>query len=237
MKNQQPDTQAVLNLDWGLFFTFEINTEQVTPYLLEGVHSLEVRPGISLLDVNVARYTAADIDMDIEGAWNIDASVRIIPVPIDELPDAETAACVMQVSSDRPAYLDVCVAAGYPVYQAESLSIEYSDTRLSAHVQDARGPIFSLNYSHSHPDFAHRSKVGQEIVSEHGDIIRVNFKFETTSAITKQSDPHAAVLYNHPFFLGMDVAMLGKCNCAQMALRPNSNAVLSYYARTDADDA
>jgi hypothetical protein len=232
MKNPQPAPQVVLNLDWGLLFTFEIETDKVAPHLLEGVDSLEVRPGISLLDINLVRYAAADIEMDITGAWNIDASVRITPVPYDDLPNAETAACIIHVGSDRLEYLDICESAGYPVYRSESLEIEYNDAPLSAHVKDARGSIFSFQYSNPNPDFESRSKIGQEIVSVNGSRFRNNFRFETTSAFEKKGDPDAATLYNHPFFLGMDVSDVGRRNLSQMALHPGTKAVLSYYIGT-----
>jgi hypothetical protein len=222
---------AAIHMDWGVFFILEVAAPPLGRHLPPGLAPIEPTPGRALLAVNLVHFLSGGDQVDLPQNHEIDIGVA---VPVDNsayagLPQAASAAHVLNIASTSEDYLEICRDSGYRVHGGQGLLFDISPYGLDGHVRDGEGPILSFAARARDHAFQPFSRVGQDVIHDHRGEFRLNFVLEGEGVAATAPEMFELTLHDHPFFLGLDLDGESPRQRETFALRPGGRATMSFY--------
>ncbi|MDP6708750.1 MAG: hypothetical protein QF893_20590 [Alphaproteobacteria bacterium] len=222
---------AAIHMDWGVFFVLEVAAAPLRSLLPPGIAPVERTPGQALLAVNLVHFLGGGDQVDLPQNHEIDIGVA---VPVDNtaytgLPQAASAAHVLNIVSTSEDYLEICRDSGYRVHGGQGLEFDIAPSGLDGRVRDGEGAILSFAARGRDHAFQPFSRVGQDVIHDHRGEFRLNFVLEGEGAAAAAPEMFDLTLHDHPFFLGLDLDGESPRQLETFALRPGGKATMSFY--------
>ena len=194
--------------DFAFSSSLEIPTNQITPVLPHNLFPMEVRPGISLLNISVFDFTAESHTLT-KSCVEIILGVHVLPHLglAKDLP--KMSVYLLQMGATTEEFLESPDAIDVQPFKEETLNVEIDRKVVSVECRDKNGgKIFSMQKQHDCPVYFHDLFYVQTFCKQgdtlyFGGVYLESNKFEHQ----KKSQP-IGKFYNHSFFHGIDVENL-----------------------------
>lgn len=210
-----------------IFDIYEVDTEILQTLLPPPLHTVEVRPGVSLLTVSWLRYQDGNLGGTIKG---FDELVLMIVVPSDlsvDMPTPKFSFYALNIMANEIAFVEhERVQLNLPAHLDTSLTcIRNGDHDFA--LTTAEGPIFRLAGSHPEPVFHHDLLWGQFYTLRDGQIYRGFWSWEGEVCEHQRlgDDPQ---LFQHSYFGDLDVSKVGD-RYMQLLAKPRTHATQSFW--------
>jgi hypothetical protein len=222
---------AAIYMNWGLFFEFEVPSAPLLPLLPPGIVVEGKDPKKAVLTLNLEHFLQGGDLIDLPENYEIDIGVL---VPVDnsnyqDMPQANSAAHMLNIASDSKEYLKVCEDSGYCTHDRPNLTFEFDEDGLNGRVWDDDGPIVTIRSAKGETlNYGPFRRVGQDVVYDHREEYRLNFVFEGGGVVEPNPDLFEVVFEDHPFFRGLELAG-PQVSQSQFALSFGEKAALSFF--------
>ncbi|MES1244744.1 MAG: hypothetical protein ABUT39_24265 [Acidobacteriota bacterium] len=205
-------------------FLFEIETRAVEPLLPARIGPVEVRTGISVLNVGYMSFAPGSLGT-LPAFEEITFSIQVQPDLSLDMPVPRLAVFDLRIGSNCREFLD---------FEAEHqrLSGDHSATlagRINPaqdrlEVSDRDGRIFVFENTHPAPLFKRETAYGQYYAQREDGLYQGVFQWEGIGC-EHQREGEGGRLFNHPFFRELDVEDLVQDCYMQMFLAPDTGAL------------
>ena len=230
------DSRSQEYVSWNSYFDmilqFEIDTNKIASYLPKRIRSLEVRPGKSLLSVGVPCFKKGNLGY-LPEFHEIFWGVIVQPsYSRQQASFPRSAYYTVNVSGDSDGFLEYAYSDDkMPIYENANLKIRHLTNPVGVEAEDAHGPIFSIRNTQQNLFFEAQNQVVQVYSSPD----RNNEVFSNTvqwigSACQHQKKGNWGKLYNHPFFMGLNVESLSETDCyMQIVSKPDAEIEMRFF--------
>ena len=191
---------ASIFLDFGLFFSLEVETDSIQPLLPEGVDLEPSENGKAGLMFNLVHFMEGGDVAQMEACWEIDAGARVEldnkMFPIG--PEALSASFLLNVASTSIGYNEECERRSYPMHPR--LDLKVVEDEAGFNISDGEGMIARVEYAARDTVFAPYRQAGQDVMVDPLGIVRVNYEIAAEGTQLSLEEVRLILSLEHPFF-------------------------------------
>jgi hypothetical protein len=221
------DDYSIWCYDAALGFAVEVATESVKKVLPKGLYPFEVRPGISLLMINVLSFTTGNHRFD-KAFREVTFSVNVIPdlYLAGKLP--KFAVYVLNIGvTDLDFSADPYNTDKLPFYSTQ-IQVDIDSEAHAVRCWDERGPIFELHNISKESHFDRKEDFFQVFASSEGDLYHGAMTLEA-EAYEHQKSGVAGRVFDHPILRGLEMKSEAAENFMQLFTQDGTLGIQHYY--------
>jgi hypothetical protein len=221
------------DIEYASLTLLEADVNKLRPFVPEELKLLEVRPGVGVFSISLFKYYPWQQGI-YEQVYETIFNIHVLPnlkwgVPTVSLFVASFG------SNDAQFLADELEHNYFPIYR-NSLNFELDAENYVAKCWDENGPVYEIkNPSKKKPIFTKQYIYAQVYVRHEGKVYRSHNTFRG-QAYQHQESGDTGIIYDHPFFVGCDVAGAQPPSYLQMLTMPNSDLRQIYYWRPERID-
>ena len=221
------------DIEYASLTLFECDINKLRPFVPEELKLLEVRPGVGVFSISLFKYYPWQQGI-YEEVYETIFNIHVQPSLKWGVPTVSLF--VVSFGSNDAQFLEDELKHNlFPTYK-NTLNFDLDAENYVARCYDADGPVYEIrNPSHKKPIFTKQYIYAQVYVRHEGKVYRSHNTFRGL-AYQHQENGATGVIYNHPFFLGSDVAGVNPPSYLQMLTMPHSDLRQIYYWRPELID-
>jgi hypothetical protein len=218
---------SVWNYDYSIGFALEIDSEKVRRFLPKGLHPFEIKPGISLLMINVLQF--------MEDNYNFPAAFTEVTFSVNVIPDLmlagrlpKFAVYVINVGVDNPDFAGDAYNTDKLPFYPRALDIVVDRDAGTVSCRDDRGPIFTLKDIGGGSHFERKEDFFQVFSSLDGRILHGAMTLDAET-YEHQMAGSCGRIHAHPIFCGLEAENPAAENYMQLITSREALGIQHYY--------
>ncbi len=218
---------SVWHYDYSIGFALEIEAEKVRRFLPKGLHPFEIKPGVSLLMINVLQFMADNHNFPAAFS-EVTFSVNVIPdlMLAGRLP--KFAVYVINVGVDDLEFAGDAYNTDKLPFYPTALEILVDREAGTVSCRDDLGPIFTLRNIAAGSQFERKEDFFQVFSLHEGQILHGAMTLDAESYEHQAAGPCGRV-YAHPIFRGLDAENPAAENYMQLLTAREALGIQHYY--------
>lgn len=216
-------------LDFDLFYMFEIETSKVRSILPSNIHPFEVRPGITLLVIGIEYFKAGALGK-LPPFAEVNWVIMVQPDLTIDIEMPKFSFFVGNIGATNNEFLDYAsIEDKLPAYRSSNLFINIDRQAGIIDVVDEYGLFIKLRSTFPNKKlYQFASFSGQSFSSFNGKLMLKLWNW-SGELIEHQTRNESCEIVQHPFFSGIDVAGCAKNCYYQMITHPIADIDLIFY--------
>jgi hypothetical protein len=186
-----------------LFWTFEIDTDEVDRLLPEPLQVVEIRPGVALMSVGLLVYDPGQFRPESPVFSELVGAVHVVPDLSVKMPVPNMTFLSFSVLSDSQEFVDQEGNTLYTPTRLAGLRAQLSDDELGVTVSDDEGPILTMPSEHPEPRWVLKEMWGQHYTNTRG--LQHGIWQWDGRVFEHQKRTRGWKLHPHSFWVGMDL--------------------------------
>ncbi len=219
----------IWSFDFAFSSSLEISTQQIKSVLPPNIHPMEIRPGVSLLNISVFDFTGESHTLT-QSCVEIIVGIHILPHLglAKELP--KMSLFLLQMGATTTEFLNSPDAVDVQPFIKKPLQVEIDRENISVECCDHKGEkIFLMQKQNNSPVYSPDLFYIQTFCNQ-GDSLYSGGVFLESNKFEHQKKSHPiGKFHNHSFFQGIDVENLDTSDCyIQTWSKPGSQGTEFY---------
>jgi hypothetical protein len=217
-------------LDFDLFYMFEIETSRVRAMLPPYIHPYEIRPSVTLVVIGIEYFKVGALDK-LPPFAEVNWVVMVQPDLTLEMEMPKFSFFVGNIGATNDEFLDYAFYEDkLPVYRSKTISINIQRDLGIIEVGDEYGTFIKLKTTFPQKNNTyHFSSFSGQSYSLYEEEVMLKLWSWSGELIEHQTTNDLCEINQHPFFNGIDVSGCAKSCYYQMSTRPVADIDLVFY--------